>query len=208
MIFVMRLLLGRHGQSIGDVEPRRIEGSADFPLTDVGRKQAKMLALAIASQYTVDRIFSSPLVRAHETATTVAGATGLTVQIDPRLAERNSGLLAGMTHEQADRLYPVSHPVPVYHRPPEGESYLDQFRRVAECYFETISNPQWAEQTVVVVAHGGTLNCMLDAALGLPPLATVDFACADGCLHELAISPGGHVRVVRLNATAHVEGIA
>lgn len=202
------LLLCRHGQSLADLEPRRIEGSADFPLSDLGRRQADLLGHRIASEYSVDRILSSPLVRAHETAGKIAGILGLPVHVEKRLAERNSGLLAGMTHEQANRLYPVHHPIPVHHRPPEGESYLDQFCRVAEFYFETYYDPNSDGQTLLVVAHGGTINCLLDAALGLPAVSRVGFECGDTSLHELRIHPGGDLIIARLNCTSHLAGLA
>jgi broad specificity phosphatase PhoE len=204
---VIRLLLCRHGQSTADLEPRRIEGSADNPLTDLGRRQSEALATWLAPRYQVDRIITSPLMRARQTAAAIAAATGAPLEVEPRLAERSSGLLAGLTHAEADALYPVTHPLPMYHRPPEGESYLDQFRRVADWYFRFWDDTALDGSTQLVVAHGGTLKCLLDAALGLPPLAPVAFACADTCLHELHITPGTGVRVVRLNYTVHLEGL-
>lgn len=120
---------------------------------------------------------------------------------------RHGESLAGLTHAEADQRYPVQHPVKVHHRPPEGESYLDPFRRVGEFYYETYYDQSLADKTLCVVAHGGTLNCLLDAAIGLPPLAEVDFSCADTSIHELQIQPGGRVRVMRLNATPHLAGL-
>ncbi|HEY3367646.1 MAG TPA: histidine phosphatase family protein [Symbiobacteriaceae bacterium] len=204
---MIRLVLCRHGQSEADLEPRRIEGNADFPLTPLGHRQGDLLARAIAARYQVDRVITSPLVRARETAEKIAAVTGLPLTVEPRLAERSNGLLAGLTSDEADRRFPVRHPVPIHHRPPEGESYLDHFRRVADWYFATYYTEALDKKTVVVVSHGGTINCLLDAALGLPPLAQVDFLCADTCIHELHLQPGGRVRVVHLNDTSHLEGL-
>lgn len=207
MIRVIRLLLCRHGQSEGDLEPRRIEGNADFPLTDLGRRQGEALARRIAAGFAPDRLIASPLQRAQQTALMIADATGLPLETEPRLAERSNGRLAGLTHAEADRRYPVRHPLRVHHRPPEGESYLDQYRRVAEFYFETYFDADLNNKTILVVSHGGTINCLLDAALGLPPLADVAFTCGDTCVHELHITPGGQVRLARLNDTAHLAGL-
>lgn len=44
VVRLIRLLLCRHGVSMPDLEPRCIEGSGDFPLTDLGRRQAATLA--------------------------------------------------------------------------------------------------------------------------------------------------------------------
>ncbi len=205
---MIRLLLCRHGQSEADLNPRRIEGSADFPLTPLGRRQAEALARWVARHYQVDRLIASPLQRAQQTAQALSRALNLPVETDARLAERSTGLLAGLTLAEADRLYPRPPFRGVNHRPPEGESYLDHFRRVADWYFETYYNPELDEKTLLVVGHGGTINCLLDAALGLPPQAQVSFSCADTCLHELLVEPRGHVVVRLLNGTAHLEGLS
>ena len=204
---MLRLLLCRHGQSTPDLEPRCIEGSGDFPLTDLGRRQGQALAAWLAARYQIDEIVSSPLLRAQEVARLVSAATGAPVRLEPRLAERSSGRLAGLTPDEADRAFPVRHPTPVYHKPPGGESYLDQFRRVAEWYFPLAGNPALDGRTLLAVAHGGTLTCLLNAALGLPPQSSAGFACADTGLHELHLFPDGGVRLVKLNHTAHLDGL-
>lgn len=205
---MFRLVLCRHGESLADLEPRRIEGSADFPLSDRGHRQAAALAGWLPQEYQIDRLITSPLQRAQQTAAKIAEAASIPLEVDPRLAERNTGRLAGLTHAEANERYPLRLPIRVHHRAPEGESYLDQFRRVADFYYETYYDQSLDGKTICVVAHGGTLNCLLDAAIGLPPLAEVDFNCADTCVHELQVQPGGRVRVQRLNATHHLAGMA
>lgn len=56
-------------------------------LTALGRKQADAAALLIAAS-SPRAIFSSPLLRARETAAPLAQATGLPIRIDERLCER------------------------------------------------------------------------------------------------------------------------
>ena len=74
-----RMLLVRHCESSG---PR-----PDAPLTERGRAQAVRLA-DFLTEYRIDAIVSSPYRRARDTIAPFAGATGLAVSIDPRLAER------------------------------------------------------------------------------------------------------------------------
>jgi broad specificity phosphatase PhoE len=205
---VIRLILVRHGQSTADVEPRCIEGSGDFPLTELGRRQANALGDWLAPRYPVDQIITSPLQRARETAQILSAATGAPLRPEQRLAERASGRLAGLEPTEADRLSPRPTAMTVYHRPPGGESYLDQYRRVADFYFRLEHDGALDGKTLVIVTHGGTLKCLLDAALGLPPLNQVAFACADTSLHELHLEQAGKVRLVRLNYTVHLEGLS
>lgn len=204
---MLKLLICRHGESEADLEPRRIEGAADFPLTDKGHRQAERLAEAVAAQYRVDRVIASPLRRAQATAAKIAAATGAPLKTDQRLAEGSRGVLGGLTIAEADRLYPVKHPVTVIHRPPEGESYLDHYHRVAEVWFELLYDDSLDGQTICLVAHGGTINVLMDAALGLPPLAKIDFLCADTSLSELRLRDG-RVQVARWNDSTHLMGLA
>lgn len=73
------LLLIRHCQSAGQ--------APDAPLTDVGRAQAEALATHLLS-HPIDRIVSSPYLRARETIAPFAGRTRRAVDFDERLAER------------------------------------------------------------------------------------------------------------------------
>jgi probable phosphoglycerate mutase len=78
----------RHGQTDWNAQ-RRLQGSSDIPLNDVGRGQAQD-AVAILSGYEWDAIVSSPLSRAAETADLIAAGLGLTVaRRVPELTERD-----------------------------------------------------------------------------------------------------------------------
>lgn len=63
----MELLIIRHGQSQADLEDRH-EGRADFPLTQLGVKQAQLLAEWVQERFPPELILSSPLQRASRTA--------------------------------------------------------------------------------------------------------------------------------------------
>ena len=87
--------LVRHGQTDWNAE-RRLQGSTDIPLNDVGRGQARDAA-AVLSPYEWDAIVSSPLSRAAETADLIAEGLGLTVSRRvPELTERSFGPAEGM----------------------------------------------------------------------------------------------------------------
>lgn len=95
----MRLILMRHGESTSDLEPRRIEGMADFPLTETGLAQARALGRRVAAEYQLDELICSPLQRARQTAAAITAASGITPQIDAHRHTRGH------------------HPVPVPARP-------------------------------------------------------------------------------------------
>jgi len=54
----------RHGESVGNLE-NRLQGLSDFPLSETGRAQARMLADRWKTEgVTFDTVISSPLSRA------------------------------------------------------------------------------------------------------------------------------------------------
>ena len=85
----------RHGQTDWNAQ-RRLQGSTDIPLNDVGRAQARD-AVAVLSAYEWDAIASSPLSRAAETADLIAAGLGLSdVRRVPELTERSFGPAEGL----------------------------------------------------------------------------------------------------------------
>lgn len=87
--------LVRHGQTDWNAE-RRLQGSTDIPLNDVGRGQARD-AVATLAPYRWDAVVSSPLSRAAETADLIAEGLGLTVaRRVPELTERSFGPAEGL----------------------------------------------------------------------------------------------------------------
>ncbi len=105
------LYLVRHGETDWN-RAHRIQGSTDIPLNDTGRDQA-MRAARLLGRRVWDGLYSSPLSRAHETATIIGRELGLG---DPRplpeLVERNYGEAEGLTGREVTRRYPGSSPVP------------------------------------------------------------------------------------------------
>ncbi|MDQ1449428.1 MAG: glucosyl-3-phosphoglycerate phosphatase, partial [Actinomycetota bacterium] len=75
----------RHGQTELN-RGGRLQGRIDAPLSALGGRQAAALARGYASA-PVTRVLSSPLQRAHATATAIAASHGLSVEVDDRLIE-------------------------------------------------------------------------------------------------------------------------
>lgn len=87
--------LVRHGATDWNHDGRA-QGISDVPLNVEGLKQAELVARRLAVE-PWNAIYSSHLQRAMKTAEAIARATGLTVQPEPRLQERNVGIIEGTT---------------------------------------------------------------------------------------------------------------
>ena len=75
----MRVILVRHAEAAPG------QPDAQRPLTAAGREAAQELAARLAAE-APSVVLTSPLLRARETATPIAEAAGVTVQVDHRLA--------------------------------------------------------------------------------------------------------------------------
>ena len=193
----MRLIIVRHGESEGDILNVH-EGRADFHLTERGHAQAEALGLYIRDNYKVDKIYASPLKRAHETAQHISENTGVSIIKEELLMEFNNGLLAGLSWEEADEKYPRILNLPIHEAVYEQESKLE-FRHRAEVAVSKIITEAKKEEallqekgllqdekeiTVLVVSHGGMINQLFHVLLKMPVEDGVVFATGDTGLHE------------------------
>lgn len=156
----------RHGESVGNAE-HRFQGHADFALTERGRLQARALAERWQAEgVTFDRAFSSPLLRARETAEIVCAALGVPLELDPGWMEINNGLLAGLDDEQAEQVVPRPPFITPYtHTGRTGESRWEVYLRAGRNIQKLLDQPPGR---TLIVAHGGILNMTLYALLGIP----------------------------------------
>lgn len=90
------LCLARHGETNWNIE-RRFQGQFDIALNARGRAQAEALARELAGAH-FDRVYSSDLRRAMNTAAPIAQALGLPVLATQRLREKDDGAWQGHTH--------------------------------------------------------------------------------------------------------------
>lgn len=187
----MEILLIRHGQSEADLL-RVHEGAADFSLTGLGRKQAKVMAELVKQKYLPEIIWSSPLKRAFETATILSDETGIVLKTEEGLREYNNGVLAGMSFEEAARLYPEPAGGRRPHEPIlKGESSLE-FRFRAESTFSKILTESKGFDRIAIVSHGGMISNILKSFLNLPVHVNYGFFTGDTCMHLLKVNEKGH----------------
>lgn len=95
----------RHGQAELNAK-RTIGGTFEpNPLTGKGKKQALELAKKLEN-IQIDKIYSSDLSRAKQTAEIIASKKGLAIEINELLRERSWGSLQNKTFDEAKRMYP------------------------------------------------------------------------------------------------------
>lgn len=160
-----RLMLLRHGQTELSVD-RRYSGRGNPALTELGRSQAEAAARYLGERGGVDAVVSSPLGRAHETATAAAKELGLDVVIDDDLIETDFGAWEGLTFSEAAQQNPELHARWLRDTsvtPPGGESFDAVAERVRRARNRIVE--EYAGSTVLVVSHVTPIKTMLRLAL-------------------------------------------
>jgi probable phosphoglycerate mutase len=165
----MRQFLVRHGESVYNVE-ERVQGQADVALSARGRKQAESLAAwaeAIPADQAIDEIWSSPLMRARETAEAMAAALGLPLLIEDRLAELHAGIFQGHLWADLETAFPAEvaqwRSGDIHFAIPGGESRANLAARGRAALEALATRPV---HRMIVVAHGGVLTAALGSLLG------------------------------------------
>jgi broad specificity phosphatase PhoE len=160
------VILVRHGQTDENISGR-ISGQGPTPLNARGQEQAQ-LAAEVLTGLGVTHIFSSPLIRARQTAAIVAERLQKPIEDIADLREVGYGDWEGKMFGEM-RSDPIAHQV--FHDPgsvvfPHGESLRDvQQRGVQVIESVRCTHPQGV---LVLVSHGDVIRTALAHYLGMP----------------------------------------
>src|SRR5262245_9299525 len=99
-----KLIVVRHGETTWNRE-KRMQGTTDTPLSDVGRAQARALGRRLAG-HDFAALYASDLARARDTASVIAERTGRKLVMDSRLRERRFGIFEGLTAGEIHERFP------------------------------------------------------------------------------------------------------
>ena len=139
-------------------------GHNPVPLNKKGIDQAKACGTFLKFNFpTISSIYSSTLLRAKQTAEIVSSCLNLeNINYMENLTERSFGEYAGLTYQEIYRIFTKPDgSKDLTHRPINGESYLDFYKRTREG-IEIILKKDWKEDDVVIIiSHGGSIKHIL-----------------------------------------------
>lgn len=202
----MNLYLLRHGETSWNREGK-FQGRVDVPLNDAGRELARITRDAMPSIH-YDRVYSSPLIRAVETAQILLdGHYPLDrIQQDDRILEIDFGAYEGTIIKEASNnpehpLYNALWHPERYNPGDKAESFAQLVAR-ADHFLRDEILPLEAQgvENILVVAHGAMIRAFV-CAVGQKSIA--DFWGArylNCCLTTFSIDKG----VVRLEKEAEI----
>ncbi len=205
-----RLFLIRHGSTAANERlPFVLQGcEIDGPLTETGLRQAAALAKALRD-FAIHAIYSSPLLRARQTAGTIADGRAVDVVPVPELKECSVGRWEGLAWETIRAEQPEEYERffadPVNRPHPGGESYRDVLDRAAPAITRILD--RHSGQNVVVVAHNMVNRVYLAEYVGIDLKHARKMRQANCCINLLH-HRSGKTELVSLNSVLHLDEIS
>ena len=198
-----RVFLIRHGQTAWNAE-LRIQGQLDIPLDAVGLQQAARLAQALHGE-DIAAVYSSDLRRALATAQPLADGRGVAVVRDAALRERCFGCFEGFSYAEIEARWPEATQrwrsrEPGF-APAGGESLADFQARCVRAAAAIAA--RHAGQAIAIVAHGGVLDALYRAAVGVALDAPRTWTLGNAAVNRLLFS-GERFSLVGWGDDAHL----
>ena len=171
----MKIYVVRHCSTVRS-EKKIFCGRTDLPLSPRGESEAKAFS---ALQLETDVIFSSPLLRARQTAEAIADGRDIPILLDARLRERDFGDFEGTSCSRPDgRAYRRNMGL----KYPNGESYLDVAARIYPFLDEI--RARFAGKTVCFVSHGSACRVIRSYFMEMTDEEFYSYSQPNGAVEE------------------------
>lgn len=153
----MEIYIVRHGETVWNAA-KKLQGRADVELNEFGRELAGKTGEELENTY-FDVIYSSPLIRAYETACLIRGHRNIPIVRDERLKELCFGIYEGASfteklQDEDDDFHHFFKNPELYKAPDEGETLEDLCKRTKEFMTEVIEPMVGTHKRIMIVAHG------------------------------------------------------
>ena len=201
------IILIRHGQSVANLN-LVFAGHFDADLSELGREQAKRTAEAVLGRFKIDKIYSSDLIRAYNTARPISEATGIEIISDRGLREIYAGEwegreIAKLGEEFREDFFVWRNDI-CNSRCTGGESMVEAgerfFARVKEIAEENDG------KTVVITTHAAVIRAFLAISAGDVTLMNTTPFVPNASYTVLSVD-GDKFEVVEKGCDSHLEGL-
>lgn len=202
------VLLIRHGETEWNLLGK-FQGCTDIALSSDGIKQAEALKERLNGDF--DYIYSSPLMRAHETAKIISAGYDKEVTVVPDIREINFGEWEGLTIKGIAEKYPE---VFKGWRTDKNEakfcggdsSILNASLRAKKCIMDIVHKHEGKK--IAIVAHGGIIKAGLIGLFEWDMSMYHKMALGNTCINTIRFNDDFKPVLLGLNDTNHLEGEA
>jgi broad specificity phosphatase PhoE len=193
-----------------------MQGQQYYELTPKGELQARLTAERL-EEMGVHAVYTSPLLRASETAKTISERLGVTPVDLAGVREYDFGEMSGATYAEVRQVFAAATPEGVQVRPQDrvypGEEGRDAFlKRVTDSLWEVVE--RHPDESVAVVSHGGPIALFCQTVLALPYTRPMPFSIDNCSLTVIRVRDGageepGRPRavLVALNDCCHLKNL-
>lgn len=157
------IIFVRHGQSTSNVMRVLSHDRDKHPLTDLGKTQAEKAGIEL-SRVSVSKLFTSPVLRARETAEIIGKRIGLRPLEDPRLTERYLGEFNNTKVPEG-----AHWKIQLYSGNFRGVERWEEMQERMLSFMDSVRQ----EEVVVAVSHHDPIKSVIGYILGLDDILTL-----------------------------------
>lgn len=185
----MEIYFVRHGQTDYNILGKYY-GRTDVVLNETGKKQAREIAKFL-SGISFDKIITSPLKRAYDTAKIIGDGRKIVIEKEELLCEQDFGIFEGKSYLELQKEYPQE--LKTWNEdfsniaPRNGESFK-QVRERVDRFVEKLKLQK--EERILIVAHKGTFGHFFASMLELPLEGFWNFVFEQGCYSKVSMEDG------------------
>ena len=156
----MVIYIIRHGETDWNVL-RKFQGRTDIPLNENGRQVAEWTREGL-KDVPFDVVYTSPLLRAKETAQIIVGDRKIPIIEDERIIEMNFGSYEGVEARLQDDNLKLFFKAPKEYIAPAGGERIEEVLKRADDFLEELySNTNLLNSTVLISTHGAMLSALM-----------------------------------------------
>lgn len=202
----MYIYITRHGLTNWNTEGK-LQGHSDSPLTEQGKEDALALG-ELMKNYSIDKVYSSPLKRAYDTSKLIF--PDCQIIVDDRLKEMGFGVYEGKIVKSLlnDDLYDTlwNHPEN-FDRIPEGESYEEVFNRL-NSFLEDLKKEN--ANHVFITIHGMLFVILMAIVkkIEIKDLVKINHNIVRGGSLTIIEANGDDYRVVEEGISTHLKNLS
>ena len=173
-----------------------MQGRSDIPLNEYGRELARITRRGLDEEgVSFDAAFTSPLVRAVETAQILLEGTGVTPVTDERLVEIDFGKYEGFSIPEVQENPEYSDFAkcfedPANYHPDEGESFYELYDRCGAFVKEVLIPLEKEARSVLITAHGALIRGLMNVIDNTPVERFWDRIQRNCAVNKLTLTDG------------------
>lgn len=160
---MVKIYLVRHCEAEGN-KAKLFQGTTDCDISEMGARQLEYLKKRFRDIH-IDKVYSSPLIRAYKTALAAADSKDLEVITDEGFIEMNGGIIEGKPFAKSFAEYPELGRIwveEIHNFAPEGgESMRQVYERAKNAFLRVANDPENEGKTLLISSHGAVTKCLL-----------------------------------------------